>query len=74
VAQWFQPVPKMTVPNVNSHKGSLTCYVQGPSDVPEATMPYTGGDPFFSIKDSDAQAYAAKEAKLCADIFAVSKT
>ena len=72
-AQWFQPVNGV-VPDVNSRKGSLTCYVQGVGDLPSSTMPYAGKDPFFSTKTADAQAYADKEAKLCADIFAVSKT
>jgi hypothetical protein len=73
VAQWFEPVAGMTVPDVNSHKGTLTCYVQGP-DVALSTIPHTGTDPFFKISDAAGLAYATKEAKLCADIFAVSKT
>lgn len=72
VAQWFEPVPGSTAPDVNAHKGSLTCYVQAPDPLPATTLPYTGSDPFYKIADPDSLAYANKEAKLCADIFSVS--
>jgi hypothetical protein len=71
VAQWFQPVNGST-PDINAHKGSLTCYVQGVGDITTSTLPYTGSDPFFKTNEADALAYATNEAKLCAAIFSVS--
>jgi len=71
VAEWSEPVPGMTVPNVNAHKGSVTCRVEA-TDVAHSTIPYTGKDPFFKIADADSLAYANKEAALCADLFKVT--
>jgi hypothetical protein len=72
VAQWSEPVPGRTAPDVNAHKGSLTCYVQSADPITTLTLPYTGSDPFFKVTDADSLAYANLEAKLCADIFGVS--
>jgi hypothetical protein len=72
-AQWSQPVKGATIPNVDAHKGSLSCYVQAPDDITTTTLPYTGSDPFYTITDTDALAYATKEAKLCADLFAAAQ-
>jgi hypothetical protein len=69
-AQWSQAVPEATTPLVEAHKGSLTCVIS-PADPPETTLVYTGTDPFFKIADSDAAAYAEKEARLCSDAFSV---
>jgi hypothetical protein len=67
-AQWSQPVPAMTTPYIEAHKGSTTCITET-ADPPETTMPYTGSDPFFTITTADAAAYAAKEGALCNDVF-----
>ena len=71
-AQWAEPVPGATVPNVNAHKGTLTCYVQGADDIKTTTLPHTGSEPFYKITDADSLAYATAESKLCADIFSLS--
>jgi hypothetical protein len=72
VAQWSEPVPGRTAPDINAHKGNLTCYVQAADPITTLTLPYTGSDPFFKVTDADSLAYATLEAKLCADIFGVS--
>jgi hypothetical protein len=70
-AQWFAPVPGMTTPWVEAHKGSTTCTVS-PADPSETTLPYAGASPFYKITTADSAAYAAKEGVLCNDVFAAS--
>lgn len=72
VAQWFEPVPGRTAPDVNAHKGNLTCYVSAGDPITTLTLRYTGSDPFFNVTEAASLAYANLEAKLCADIFRVS--
>jgi hypothetical protein len=68
-AVWFQPVAGRTVPMMVSHQGSNTCEVQLSADPPATTLAYTGSDPFFTIKQADAESYAAKEGQLCSEVF-----
>ncbi|MGH2464629.1 MAG: hypothetical protein ACRDGI_04145, partial [Candidatus Limnocylindrales bacterium] len=71
VANWEQPVAGATAPEVDAHKGSVTCIVQPPADTSQLTIDQTGNGPIYSISDAAAAAYAAKEAVLCTDMFSV---
>ncbi len=68
-AFWFEPVPGHTTPQLASYKGSVACDV-APADPADTTLVYTGTPPIVTVADSDAAAYAQKEAALCRDVFA----
>ncbi len=69
VARWSEPLAGMTLPDVNVHKGKVTCKVVSVSNVAGSTIAYTGSDPFFTITATAATAYALKEAALCTVLF-----
>ena len=69
IAQWMQPVPGATVPDLAAHKGSLTITVTTGIDVADTTMQYTGKSPFYKIPAAAAQQYAAEEGQICNDMF-----
>jgi hypothetical protein len=70
-AFWTQPVAGRTTPWLESYKGSVACEVS-PADPDQTTLVYTGTPPLVTIADSDAAAYAAKEAAVCNDVFSAS--
>jgi hypothetical protein len=71
VAVWEQPVAGQSTPYVVAHKAQMTCEVLPPADSSQLTIPGGNGDPVFSVSATDATAYAAKEAVLCADLFSL---
>ena len=71
VAVWEQPAAGASAPFVAAYKGSLTCIIQPPADTSQLTIDQTGNGPVFQISDVAAAAYAAKEAVLCTDLFAL---
>jgi hypothetical protein len=70
VTVWEQPAGSASAPEVIAHGGSLTCVVQPPADTSQLTVDQTGNGPLYQISETAAAAYAAKEAVLCADMFA----
>ena len=71
VAVWEQPVAGATAPEVDAHGGSMTCIVQPPADTSTLTIAQTGSGPIYQISAAAAADYAAKEAVLCTDLFAL---
>ena len=55
-------------PAVAVHKGTASCAVHVPQDAPMLDITYTNGT--NKVSSAEAQAYAVKLGKICADIFA----
>lgn len=70
-AYWFEPAEGHTTPWIESYKGSVACEVSA-ADPPDTTIPYTGNG-IYTITESDAAAYAAKEGVLCSDVFSAAR-
>ncbi|MGH2631922.1 MAG: hypothetical protein ACRDG3_00810, partial [Tepidiformaceae bacterium] len=69
-AYWNEPVPGRTSPELNAHKGDVTCVIQ-PNDPPDTTLKTTpsGAGDLYTVTDADALAYVQLMGKVCNDVF-----